>query len=243
MMVEVVKTGIDVFEETEKFRIFQEKVRQLEIKRNQIEKNLRELNSYLMPFSVRTKTININERNHFSVTRKTICFSNSNLTTHLYYIDSLDFFVKLNEIDTSYIRQLSLVVRKQIRDYLYPYLLEGMKLKNNVVIEEIVPPEPIKIFSYSDEFKTLNVDRLKVENTDLCLMDTSAHITELPFKWVLNQTINALAIAQQCPEIFNFYKKGLDYYESVLDYDFSILKNMERIISPFVIAKRMGRKE
>jgi len=134
-------------------------------------------------------------------------------------------------------------VRKQLREYLYPYLQEGMKLKIETIIEQDVPTRPIKLYNFFNEFKTIYVSHLKMENSELKLIDAEPKIVEEPFKWSATKVLNVLAIAQQYPEIFDFYRKGLENYDKALDYNFTILKNMEKIISPFVIAKRMGRKE
>jgi len=96
--------GIDVFEETEKFQVFVNKIKELEIKEHQLETNLKELNSYLMPFASKKATIHVNPDSYFEVTRKSIRLEQK---YHVYYISQLDFFNRLNEIDLTYVRQLS----------------------------------------------------------------------------------------------------------------------------------------
>jgi hypothetical protein len=231
--------GIDVFEETEKFQVFTNKLKELEKKEHQLETNLKELNNSLIPFASKKATIHMGPDSYFSVTRKSIRLEQK---YHVRYISQLDFFKRLNEIDLTYVRQLSSVVRKQLREYLYPYLQEGMKLKVETIIEQDVPTRPIKLYNFFDELKTIYVSHLKMENSKLKLLGAEPKIVEEPFKWGAPKVLNALAIAQQYPEIFDFYRKGLENYDKALDYNFTILKNMEQIISPFVIAKRMGRK-
>jgi len=231
--------GIDIFEEINRFKVFQKRINELEQKGNQLETNLEELSLSLEPFSVKKQTIQVGEDMHILISRKMIRFE---LPYRYIIINKLEFFDMLKRIDSEYIKQLGYAVRKQLQDYFYQYLLEGIKLKIETITETDVPVKPIKIFTYSEETKTIYVGHLKVVNLHLYLEESSSNLSEAPFKWTYNQTLNALAIAQQYPEIFDFYIKGLENYDKALDYNFSILKNMEQIISPFVIAKRMGRK-
>jgi hypothetical protein len=236
-----------VLEEIYSFNEFFKKIPKLNTKRLQLENKLRELVEALKPFS--SKVHEIPFRNGvIIVTRKHLKILEHDQMPST--ITDFNFYRLLKDVPDEAILALDKYVNRCLRGYLSEYLLKARELKTEFVYSKEVGFRSMELFHYyDDEPAKITFDTVELVGTEVRLLekgkDDLQHFGLIcyPFKFTIQRTLNAILIREQFPEMFTIYDELLEQYNQDLDYNFKIVKEMEQIIRPFLLAREFGRNE
>jgi len=234
-------------EAARKFLEFYTRKENLDTKYKELEKELKTMNETLKPFTVRNSSICISGNKKLFFTRREIAIYNNSHSD----INKFKFFRELREVPIVVIESTREYVRKKLKDYIVPYLKEGLNLLDEVVCKfEIPDTDLILQMHFDDELVRMTVGKILIINGDVNLLQTRYNDKEdlflyadRPFSMIGIRGLNGVLIQEQFPELYDYWKIGLDRYKELIQNNEQVLKKMESIISPFLIAKKLGRKD
>jgi hypothetical protein len=238
-------------EAVKKFLVFYSRKDSLDSKYKDLEKHLKEMNLALQPFGLKRSSFPASDYKKIDINRKSISIYYSGTSTSEITINTFRFFRELREVQPV-INLIRDRVRKSLKNHIVPYLQEGTKLQDEVEARFEVPDTEVELqFHFNDELERITVSRVVVLNGDVNLLESRYKDREAslylyaqrPFSMVGIRETNGILLAEQFPEIYDFWKIGLDKYEELIRNNEQVLKQMEQIISPFLIANKLGRKD
>jgi hypothetical protein len=238
-------------EAVKKFLAFYERKTNLDSEYKDLENHLKEMNLALQPFGLKRSSFQASNYKKIDINRKTISIYSGTTTSEI-TINTFRFFRELRELGGFYaIDLIRNNVRKNLKEYIVPYLQEGTKLQDEVEARFEVPDTEVELqFHFTDELEKFTVSRVIVQNGEVNLLEPRYKDRELslylyaqrPFNMIGIRETNGILLAEQFPEIYDFWKIGLDKYEELVQNNKQVLNKMEQIISPFLIANKLGRK-
>jgi hypothetical protein len=237
----MIDSGLDILEEIENGLKFFERVDELRKKRQKLEQKLVELTKVLQPYSYRIEVLRF-ENGSFIVRKKNLELS---VPTAKHSISSLEFYDLLKSVPDDFIHSLDNIVKKELQGCLPKFLIEGKNLKGVLNYTKSVEKRTLRLFYfYQDKPSDISIDTVQLNNGTIRFHLAGGNVLSEyfePFRFTIQRMLNVLVLKQQMPEVFTIFDEMFKQYDSDLDYNFDILKKMELTISPFVIAKKVGR--
>jgi hypothetical protein len=236
-----------VLKEIHSFNEFFKKIPKLNTKRQQLEGKLSELAETLRPFSSQTHEIPF-RNGKIVVTRKHLQILEYNPILR-FTMAEFGFYEVLKNVPNETILALGKYVNRYLRNYLPEYLLKAKELRTEFIYAKKIPLRTIELIHYYDDEPTkITFDTVKMIGTELQLTESASDDDKQglvchPFKFTIQRTLNALLLKEQFPEIFTIYDELLEQYNQDLDYNFKVVREMEQIIRPFLLAKEFGRND
>jgi hypothetical protein len=237
----MIDNRLNVLEEIDYALKFFGRVDELRKKKQQLDQKLSELTEVLQPYSSKINVLKF-ENGAFLVRRKNLELA---VPTARSSINNLSFYDLLKKVPDTVIYSLSNLVKRELESCLPKFLIEGKNLKGVLDYTKPMEKRTLRLFYfYQDKPSDITIDAVRLDDGAIRFHLAGGNVFSEyfePFRFTIQRMLNVLVLKQQMPEVFTIFDEMLKQYDSDLDYNFDVLKKMELTISPFVIAKKVGR--